>query len=197
MPSKNLIRNFDIPSFYHVYNRGAGKQTIFHDSADRRKFMTLLHRHLLPPNDSDELYPLYDVEIVAYCLMGNHFHLLLYQEVNPQAISGLMKSVATAYTMYFNRKYKSSGHLFQGPFRASHISNDVYLTHISRYIHLNPRTYKTYHWSSLRYYLNKDSSDLIHPERVLDVTPRAYLEFLEDFTDRRELLREIRDQLAF
>lgn len=196
MPSKHLIRNFDIPAFYHVYNRGAGKQLIFHDSADRQRFISLFERHLLEPDDSETTYPQYDVEIVAYCLMGNHYHLLLYQDSDPQAISQLMKSIATAYTMYFNRKYKSSGHLFQGPFRASHISNDAYLAHITRYIHLNPRTYKTYYWSSLKYYLGTDFSELVHTERVQDMTPDRYLEFLEGYTDRHDLLKQIQDELA-
>jgi putative transposase len=196
MPSKHLIRHFETPAFYHVYNRGAGKQPIFHDSADKRKFLSLFERHLLEGDDDTALYPRYDVELVAYCLMGNHFHLLLYQDVDRWAISNLMKSVATAYTMYFNRRYKSSGHLFQGPFRASHIADDAYLAHISRYIHLNPRTYRSYYWSSLKYYLGEATSELIHPERVLDVTPTRYLEFLEDYTDRHNLLQAIRDELA-
>lgn len=196
MPSKHLVRNYSIPAFYHVYNRGAGKQLIFPEAADKRKFLSLLERHLLPPDDETDTYPRYEVEVTAYCLMGNHFHLLLYQEVDPQAITGLMKSVATAYTMYFNRKYKASGHLFQGPFRASHITDEAYLAHISRYIHLNPRTYRTYYWSSLKYYLDEATSDLVHPERVLNMTPAQYLEFLEDYTDRRELLKSIKDELA-
>ena len=197
MPSRNLIREYDAPAYYHVYNRGAGKQKIFLDSSDKRKFMSLFTRHLLPSDDDEEdEYPKYDVEIVAFCLMGNHFHLLLYQETDPLAISGLMKSVATAYTMYFNRKYKSSGHLFQGPFRASRINNDTYLAHISRYIHLNPRTYRTYYWSSLKYYLGEGSSELVHPERVLDMTPRSYLRFLEDYADRHELLQTIQKELG-
>ncbi len=196
MPSKNLVRNFDAPAFYHVYNRGAGKQKIFLESADKEKFLSLFERHLLPAEDEADTYPRYNVEIAAYCLMSNHFHLLLYQDTDPQAITGLMKSVATAYTMYFNRKYKSSGHLFQGPFRASRISDEAYLLHISRYIHLNPRTYRTYYWSSLKHYLGKAASNLIHPDRVLDMLPECYLEFLEDYTDRRELLKTIKDELA-
>lgn len=196
MPSKNLIRNYDAPAFYHVYNRGAGKQVVFHNSADKRKFMLILERHLIP-TDEEELYPIYDVEVVAFCLMNNHFHLLLYQELDRLAISGLMKSVATAYAMYYNNRYKASGRLFQGPFRASHIDNDTYLAHISRYIHLNPRTYKTYYWSSLRYYIGKDSSELIHPERVLDVSPSRYATFLEDYTDRHELLKMVGKQVGF
>lgn len=197
MPSKNLIRSYEIPAFYHVYNRGAGKQTVFHDTIDKKKFMSLLERHLVPSDDENEIYPVYDVQLVAYCLMGNHYHLLLYQDTNPLAISGLMKSVATAYTMYYNRRYKASGHLFQGPFRASHIDNEAYLAHISRYIHLNPRTYKTYYWSSLRFYIGKGSSPLVHPELILDAIPTKYIEFLEDYEDRHKLLKDVQDQLAF
>ncbi len=159
--------------------------------------MDLFRRHLLTSDpDETEVYPKYDVKIVAFCLMGNHFHLLLYQEVELGDISRLMKSVATAYTMYFNRKYKSSGHLFQGPFRASRIKDEAYLAHISRYIHLNPRTYRTYYWSSLKYYLGEQSSDLVHPDLALDMTPDKYLQFLEDYVDRKELLKSIEDQLA-
>jgi len=171
---------------------------IFIDSSDKQKFISLFERYLLESENEDEVsYPQYDVEIVAYCLMGNHYHLLLYQEVDPQAITQLMKSVATAYTMYFNRKYKSSGHLFQGPFRASRITNEAYLAHISRYIHLNPRTYRTYFWSSLKYYLGEATSDLVHPERALDMTPARYSEFLDDYADKGHLMREIEDELAF
>lgn len=196
MPSKHLIREYDAPAFYHVYNRGAGKQKIFLDSQDKRKFMSLLRRHLLPPEDeADETYPLYEAELVAYCLMGNHYHLLVYQETDTQALTKLMKSVGTAYTMYFNRRYKSSGHLFQGPFHAARIGDDTYLAHISRYIHLNPRTYKTYYWSSLRYYLGQDTSDLVHPERVLDTSPASYLRFLEDYEHRRDELKKLYDSL--
>lgn len=197
MPSKNLVREYDVPAFYHVYNRGAGKQKIFLDSQDKHKFMSLLKRHLLPPgNDGKEEYPIYEAEVVAFCLMGNHFHLLLYQAVDPQAISGLMKSVATAYTMYFNRRHKASGHLFQGPFRASRIKDESYLAHISRYIHLNPRTYRTYYWSSLKYYLGQDTTELVHPERVLDMTPERYMEFLEQYENRRDELKLLYSELA-
>ncbi len=198
MPSKNLQRDYAAPAYYHVYNRGAGKQKIFMDSSDKRKFLSLLERHLLPPEEptDDKPYPLYDIELIAYCLMGNHFHLFIYQDTDPQALTGLMKSVGTAYTMYFNKRHKSSGHLFQGPFRASRISNEAYLAHISRYIHLNPRTYKTYYWSSLRYFLGKDSSSLVHPERVLDMPPQRYMAFLEEYEDRRSELKELYKELS-
>ncbi len=199
MPSRNTVKQYDSPAYYHVYNRGAGGRAIYLDVQDRKKFLELFERHLsshyaeLHP---EALYPIYDVELIAYCLMGNHFHLLLYQEGDTDQISRLMRSVSTAYSMYFNFKYKSLGHLFQSVFRAAGITNEPYLAHISRYIHLNPQNYLKYQWSSLPYYLRKESSDWVNPERVLDMTPGTYLDFLEDYTDRRLLLKEVKDQLA-
>lgn len=195
MPARNTVKQYRNNAFYHVYNRGAGGRNIFLDDADRRKFISLLERHLLPSDDPNSPYILYDVEIVAYCLMDNHFHLLLFQKDDPSAITGLMRSLSTAYSMYFNLRHKDKGHLFQGVYKASDINNDPYLMHISRYIHLNPRSYKTYAWSSLRYYLG-DTNPLIHPERLPQLTPYEYEQFLEDYTDRRLLLKEIKDQLA-
>lgn len=189
------MKQYDAQAFYHVYNRGAGGQPIYLDAADKRKFMNLFRRHLLE-NEGDEQYKKYDVEIVAYCLMGNHFHLLLWQDTDPQAISGLMRSVSTAYSMYFNRRYKRQGHVFQSIFRASRIHDDTYLAHITRYIHLNPDRYRTYYWSSLKEYVGERHDELVHYDRVLDQTPEQYLNFLEEYTDRRQLLKDIKESLA-
>lgn len=194
MPSRNTVKQFDTPAFYHVYNRGAGGQSIFKDTGDKTKFLSLLERHLV---ESDEdTYKIFDVEVIAYCLMGNHFHLLFYLPEEPDAITGLMRSVSTAYSMYFNRKYKTMGHVFQSIYRASRIENEAYLAHITRYIHLNPQTYRTYPWSSLRYFLGDDPPTWLRPTRLLDMPPTTYLEFLEDYQDRREMLTQIKNELA-
>ncbi len=195
MPSPNTVKQYDAPAYYHVYNRGAGGQVIFRDSADRRKFMAVLERHLSDALE-DNTYEVFDVELIAYCLMGNHFHLLLYIPYDPTQLTALMRSVATAYSMYFNKRHKSKGHLFQGIYKASRITTDSYLAHISRYIHLNPRTYKTYYWSSLKEYMGERATPWIHPERVCDMIPEKYGIFLEDYEDRNELLASTRKQLA-
>lgn len=195
MPSRNTVREYDAPAYYHVYNRGAGGQSIFRDAQDKRKFISLLARYLSDESEHTA-YPSYDIELIAYCVMGNHFHLLLFQENDIKAITQLMKSISTAYSMYFNMRYKSQGHVFQSVFKSSRITNDNYLTHITRYIHLNPETYKTYKWSSLPFYLGKLSPDWIHPSRVLDMSPSVYRAFLEDYEDRRMLLKEIKEYLA-
>jgi hypothetical protein len=189
MPAKNLIRHYDIPAFYHVYNRGAGKQAIFHDDADREKFLSLFSRYLDPDEDSvraDGLpYDKYELDVVAYCLMDNHFHLLLYQEVEVSAISQFMKSLSTAYTMYYNMKYEASGHLFQGTFKASRITSDVYLSHITRYIHMNPRSYLRYKWSSVRAYLGGEAPEWLSPDRASDMNPREYEQFLQGYEGKK------------
>lgn len=198
MPSKNAVKQYDAPAFYHVYNRGAGGQRIFVDSSDKRKCMSLFERHLsaaYAEKHPESLYEQYDVELTAFCLMGNHFHLLLYQGEDPAAITALMKSVSTAYAMYFNTKYKRQGHLFQSIFRASRITGEAYLAHITRYIHLNPRTYKTYHWSSLAYFFGKRPADWVVPERVVDMTAEQYAKFLEDYESRRDELAHIKKEL--
>lgn len=128
--------------------------------------------------------------------MGNHFHLLVFQKNSPDEISRFMKSVATAYSMYYNLRYKNKGCVFQGVFRASRIAQEPYLAHISRYIHLNPETYQTYKWSSLKYYLGVPQPAWLRCSRVLDMSPTAYQTFLEDYKNRRQLLKQIKDQLS-
>lgn len=190
------MREYDAPAYYHVYNRGARGAAIFSDAQDKKKFISLLERYL-SDEDAEKIYPTYDLELLAYCVMSNHFHLLIYHDANPHAMTQLMRSVSTSYSMYYNRKYKSHGHVFQSVFKASRITNEPYLRHISRYIHLNPEKHKTYKWSSLPYYSGQlRAPSWLHPERLLNSTPEKYMEFLEDYKDRRELLNEIKDQLA-
>lgn len=202
MPIRNTIKQYDAPAFYHVYNRGAGNLQIFLDDQDRGKFLSLFARHLDPSPDetikktNGTEYDRYDIELVAYCLMGNHFHLLVFQESDPQAITKLMRSVATAYTMYFNRKYKRHGHLFQSVFKASRITDESYLLHITRYIHMNPRNYLRYSWSSIAYFLGHQAPDWLHPERVNDMTPHRYREFLREYESKRAELELLKDDLA-
>lgn len=193
MPSRNTVREYDAPAYYHVYNRGAGGNIIFRDSQDKQKFLVLLERYL---DDRFGSYPTYAIELLAYCIMGNHFHLLLFQDQHPDEITGFMRSISTAYSMYFNDKYKNKGHVFQGVFRASRVTNESYLAHISRYIHLNPTNYMTYEWSSLRYYLGVAPPRWLHPDRLGNINAKQYSIFLEDYTDRRLLLKEIKSQLA-
>ncbi|MFA5022950.1 MAG: transposase [Candidatus Paceibacterota bacterium] len=141
---------FSIDEFYHVYNRGIEKRKIFVKPADYERFIKLLYLcngtepivtklvQGLPP---DDLFSLKVgnkiVDIGAYCLMPNHFHLLLKERVE-NGISIFMLKLLTGYSMYFNKKYKRTGQLFEGTFKANHLGDDNYLKYMYAYIHLNP-----------------------------------------------------------
>lgn len=200
MSKKNTIRKYDIPAYYHVYNRGVNKEKIFHDADDKRKFISLLARYLDPEEKSNRadgvLYEKSPVKLVAYCLMGNHFHLLLYQDQDVRNVQRLMSSVSTAYSMYFNLRYRRSGRLFEGPYQASHINSEQYLAHISRYIHLNPRTYRTYKWSSLPEYLGERNTAWIYSDMIVVGDSKEYLTFLEDYEERSVVLKQIKKELC-
>jgi hypothetical protein len=134
---------------------------------------------------------------LAFCLMQNHFHLLVFQ-YKKDVITKLMRSLCTSYTMYFNNKYGRVGHLFQSRYKASIIDSDSYLQHISRYIHLNPKDYTDWQFSSLPYYLGYLHADWVNPKPIVDIfsSPSEYLEFISDYKEYSESLDELRSQLA-
>ncbi len=144
-------------------------------------------------------YPWYtpSTDLLAYCLMPNHFHLLLYQRAD-MGISNLMQSIMISYSMYFNRKYKRVGPVFQSKYKASEITKDNYLEHISRYIHLNPLRWENYPYSSLRYYLGSTSAEWIKPDKILRLFPsrEQYMEFVRDYESHKEMLEELQWELA-
>lgn len=148
--------------YYHVFNRGVDKRKIFLLKQDYRHFLF----HLTACNDErplDNSARLYRglaslnvflarwksrkpyVSILCFCLLPNHFHLLLKQH-GDTGVPQFMQKLSTAYTMYFNTKQKRVGSLFQGPYKAIHIKDEEYLTHLSRYIHLNPLDLKDPEW---------------------------------------------------
>jgi len=143
---------FETGEFYHVYNRGTDKRIIFVDDADYKRFIKLLFIC-----NSDQSVHLSNIEyqgrtlinlvnngrgeslvdIGAYCLMPNHFHMILHEKVDG-GISSFMKKLLTAYSMYFNNKHERTGSLFEGKFKAIHVNTDDYLEYLFAYIHLNP-----------------------------------------------------------
>ncbi len=200
MPINNTVKQFDSPAYYHVYNRGAGGQAVFRDDTDKSKFISLCDRYLDPANDDVDangiVYEKYEVEVLAYCLMDNHFHIMLYQENDPGEMTKFMRSLCTAYTMYFNKRHASQGHLFQSTYKASRITSEPHLMHISRYIHMNPRSFIRYKWSSIGYYLGRPGPVWLNCERVNPMSPSDYREFLDDYVSRKMELKLIKSQLA-
>ncbi|MBI2482458.1 MAG: transposase [Candidatus Vogelbacteria bacterium] len=133
--------------WYHLYNRGTDKRKIFTDNNDYQRFLKLLY--LANSTKPTILYTLkkdtiFDfpreenlVDIGAYCLMPNHFHLLVKEKVEG-GISLFMRKLLTGYSMYFNIKNKRTGKLFEGPFKSIHVDTDNYFRYVLSYIHLNP-----------------------------------------------------------
>jgi putative transposase len=203
MPGKNIIKQYAAESFYHVYSRGVNKQPIFLTDKDYVVFISLLKRYLSTEpssNASRHAYPSFSksITLLAYALMPNHIHLLLYQE-DERAMTNFMRSLLTGYSMYFNKTCKRVGPVFQSRYKASLISTDSYLEHISRYIHMNPAKWRVSDRTSLRYYLGNAEADWIKPEKIMEIfhnNPQEYLAFLEDYSGQKEMLEEIKWELA-
>jgi putative transposase len=143
---------FSVGEFYHIFNRGTDKRKLYLEPKDYKRFLALLYicnnteaisiRDQFPDGVAfDELINFERkgtlVDIGAYCLMPNHFHLLLKEKVEG-GITKFMSKLLTAYSMYFNKKNGRVGNLFQGHFGAEYLNTDEYLKYIFAYIHLNP-----------------------------------------------------------
>lgn len=168
-------------ALYHVIARGNQRQTIFKDDRDRRRYLELLQ----------ESQRRFNYSLYAYVLMGNHVHHLI--QVGRTPLAKVMQNVLFRYTRYWNAKYKTIGHLFQGRYKAILCDKDSYLLELIRYLHLNPVRSKVvkdpdrYRWSSHKAYLEGDGKKWIAIDEVLPLlakTPaqavRAYRRFVHD-----------------
>lgn len=145
--------------YYHIYNRGNSKQDIFLDDEDRKRFVKLLYlcnseRGVnfrddivdkgIDTWDFDRGEPI--VSLGAWVLMPNHFHLYVTSKIFPEdrlrgkesSITEFMRKLSTGYSKYFNKKYNRTGSLFEGRFKATHVSGDIQAKYLFSYIHLNP-----------------------------------------------------------
>lgn len=216
--------SFANDEFYHVYNRGTDKRTIFLDDQDFNRFL----QSMIEFNVSDPIGSLYQnsfrkkqlrglaskpgeiaihdkklVDIIAYCLNPNHFHLLVRQ-VSENGMEKFMQRLGTGYTMFFNHKYERSGTLFQGTFKAIHVESNEYLLHVSAYVNLNYRVHQLrgsasqYRASWEEYVASgmKKVRGICHTEPVLGQFQKKsdYIEFAEHSLngtlERRGLLDE-------
>lgn len=202
MPRRNISKEQAPDSYYHVYTRGANKQKIFLEAKDYQYFLHFFERYLSVKqavSRTGEPYPHYHgkVELLAYCLMSNHLHLLIYQKDTPY-LEKLMRSLMTSYSRYFNLKYNRTGPLFESRYKAVRLDSDSYLQHISRYIHLNPRLWRTYRYSSLNYYQGGNEPVWLNIATVLSLfsSKEEYLTFVANYEEQRNMLAELKDQLA-
>ena len=149
-------------AFYHVINRGQRREAIFDDDRDRERFLSCLAR----------MSTLFRVRLHAYCLMTNHYHLIL--ETSEANLSRAIQWLNVSYAVYYNQRHEYAGHVFQGRFKAILVEADSYLEPLSRYIHLNPVRVELvkqpwkYAWSSCRYFVTTETPpDWLDAQRVL------------------------------
>jgi putative transposase len=111
---------------YHVTSRGDRREAIFADDGDRHRFLDIVA----------QATERFDAKVVAYCLMGNHYHFVLH--TRQPNLSRLMRHINGVYSQSFNRRHGLVGHLFQGRFKAIHVDRDAYFLEVCRYVELNP-----------------------------------------------------------
>jgi len=211
-----LVENY----YYHVFNRGVNKRPLFKSKYEYRRFLLLLKYYnfinypikfskfmTLARDQRQEIWTRLDkdkkhVDILSYCLMPNHFHLLLKQN-DENGISKLLGNLQNSYVRYFNIKNERIGPLFQGSFKAVRIDSEEQLLHVSRYIHLNPYSsgvVKTtnklleYSWSSLPEYLNLVKFPFCKKDDILIKfkNEESYKSFILDNADYQKELENIK-----
>ena len=205
MPAKNIVKIYQPQSYYHLYNRGVNKEEIFLDYKDYKTFLGYLKFYLTLPNlqgstlkvsPSRNLKNYFQkLKLLAYCLMPNHFHLMVYQE-EADGINFFMRSLATKYSMYFNRVHQRVGHVFQGIYKAVNITSEEQFLYLSKYIHRNPIeilpigiNLEGYQYSSYGNYLRVFYQSWVEPEEILSYFSRrkydnSYKEFVDEFEER-------------
>jgi len=219
MPAKNVVKFYIPNSIYHIYNRGVNKMTIFEDDQDHKVFLNYLKEYLSPPPDlltlkKDVTFKgvtfkgipkqiknySEEISLLAFCLMPNHIHLLIKQ-ADKNSVKMFTQSLFTRYSMYFNKKYKRNGPLFQSTYKATNVINKDYLLDITRYIHKNPlKITKNLvdYYSSYAHYLNQFNIPWIKNQEVLDYFNESsfikqnkvgsYKDFVENFKYKTEEL---------
>ena len=163
--------SFHPGEYYHLYNRGVNRQKIIFENWNFQFFLFNIDRYLLPL-----------AELVAYCLMPNHYHMLIFTNSTSEVTSGItsevtsevakaMMKLSVSYTKTINAYYQRVGPLFQGAYQAKHVESDVYLSDLIRYIHLNPVSSglveipEDWEYSSFHYYQSLD------PQEVNNINP--------------------------
>lgn len=200
--------------YYHIFSRSIGKYIIFNgvdeyqrfiDLVDLFRFQNFIYKYSefialsssrqLKIRDDLQLNSNCKVEIIAFCLMPTHFHLILKQKVN-NGISNYMCRVLDGYSRYFNEKHKRLGPLWAGRFKNVLVSSDDQMLHLTRYIHLNPTSVglvddpEKWEFSSYREYVNSiiKHNNLTELDKIISIKPSDYRKFVDD---RKSYQREL------
>ena len=177
-----IARGLSDGFIYHVLNRGNGKQEVFHKNQDYKSFVSLMK----------EAKDQYKIEIFAYSLMPNHFHIVV-MPIQGEHLSKWMQWLMTSHVRRYHRHYKSNGHIWQGRFKSFVIQEDSHLLTVLRYVERNPvraglvSSAKDWMWSSHREAIGKDSRLLIN--KVPIELPQDWQEYVDEPLTERELER--------
>ena len=199
MPMKYRVKNYQPGGIYHIYSRAWEGREVFRDDSDYRMFLNWMQKYLVPVREeaaagykAERPYRLKrklemnlagEVEMWAYCLMPDHFHLLVWQN-GERGIAKFIRRVMTGFVMDYNRKYKRRGMLWDGTYRAAMIGENE-VVRVTRYIHLNPvtRTVRRfgpvetvtgsapgeYLYSSYKNYIREEKEEWVKTEKVLEL----------------------------
>lgn len=218
MPYRRII--FATDEIYHTLNRGVAQAPIFLSPKEYQRFLDLLdfyryhnsslcfsHYNRLSQKEKEKFIGELKkrgsllAEILAYCLMPNHFHLLLKQ-IEDRGIPKMLANLQNGYARYFNLRHKRLGPLFQSMFKAVRIETEEQLLHVSRYIHLNPsssyliriKNLSSYSWSSFPEYLGKRPFTFVNPGPILNLAGgnKKYEEFVFDQAEYQQELDKIK-----
>ena len=209
-------KEFAPGEFYHIYNRGNGKMNIFRDVEDFIFFLSRLEENLFPDKEAIDRHkqkfpdsyirgtlPEKSFTIICYCLMPNHYHILIRQNADT-SVSKLVAKLATGFSMYFNKKYKNVGSVFQGKFKAVRVDSDNYLSWLSAYIHQNPavagivKNIIDYRYSSYLDYIGISNSKICDTSLLLGMFEdkiKDYKEFVDSSFELIKSKKEMKDLL--
>lgn len=191
--------------YYHIFSRSIAKFVIFNDSGDYLRFIELItlyrykdfnyrysaFKEMTDENQQTVISSLggeYHVEIISFCLMPTHFHLLLKQNLD-NGITNFMSRILNSYTRYFNAKHHRKGPLWEGHFKNVNVSTDEQMIHLTRYIHLNPHSAgiidSPFDWpySSLNEYIKDCSNRICEFSKIITLSKVAYKKFIFDHKD--------------
>ncbi len=196
MPAKNLYREDKEGIYSHIYNKGVATRIIFNDEEDYKVFLGYLQDYLTAPQDPESIKKSFTVhgrifrgtphqpknyfnkvELIAYSLMPDHFHLLLHQKTRG-SLESFIRSLCTRYSMYFNKKYQRTGALFEGPYKSVQIKDEARLLHPTRFLHRSPG------YSSYPEYVGLKETSWVKPKAVLSFFGKetgSYKDFVEKY----------------
>lgn len=202
MPAQNLQRTKEIGIYSHIYNKGVEKRILFNDEEDYSVFIGFLKDYLSAPKDPNTIKKsfqvhgrtfrgtphqpknyLNQVELLAYCLMPNHFHLILHQKVRG-SLENFIRSLCTRYSIYFNKKYKRTGSLFEGPYKSAQIKDEIDLLHLTRYLHFAGE------YTSYAEYLGSREASWVKPKVVQSFFDKVQAELFKETDSYKDFVKK-------